>query len=161
MKKILLIMVLCLASLLCSCKNKDLEVISDKAEMGTTTYTIIGQKCLDGLDYESHDLNVSVRKIEDNTLYTCISTYNPKINKEEPELTAYVLAQDARFYTRDSDIVQYLAGDIENEVEYKVLSQKKFMKKFKKTENAKMYLWLNDAGEVEIAMMYFTDATRK
>lgn len=161
MKKILLITVLCLATLLCSCKNKDVEVISDKAEMGTTVYTIIGQKCLDGIDYESHDLNVAVRKIEDNTLYTCISTYNPKFNKEEPTLTPYVLAQDAKFFSRDSDIVNYLAGNIENEVVYKALSQKKFMKKFKKAENPKMYLWLNDLGEVEIAMLYHTDATRK
>lgn len=160
MKKILLVLLLCLATLLCSCKNKDVEVISDEAEMGTTVYTIIGQKCLDGLDYESHDLNVAVPKIEDNVLLTCIATYNPKINTEIPNTTPYVLAEDCLFYTRDSDIVHERSGDIKNEVIYKEHTKEKFMKKYKKAENPKMYLWLNDMGEVSIAMLYTVTSTR-
>ncbi len=162
MKKVLLVLVLCFATLLCSCKSRDdVRVLSVNANLGTTRYTFVGEKCLDGLNYESANLNVAVVKIEDNTLHTCISTYHPKINKEMPEITTYVFAQNVKFYTRDSKIINHLEGDIENKVVYEELTEKAFIKKFKKRENPKMYLWLNDAGEVEIAMMYLTTATKK
>lgn len=161
MKKLLIIFVLMFATLLCSCKEKDVDILSVAGETGVTTYTIHGDDCLNGLDYESAQLNVAVLKIEEDTLFTCKPTYNPKTADEEPETTTYVLADDAVFYTRDSDIVHLLNGNIENEVFYKEYTKEKFIKKYNKTENAKMYLWTNENGEVSIAMLYTTTSTRK
>lgn len=159
MKKLLIVFALCFAALLCSCKEKDIDILSVAGETGVTTYTTHGSICLNGLDYESAQLNVTVLKIEDNVLYTCKPTYSPKTDSEEPETTAYALAEDAVFYTRDSDIVHLRNGNIENEVFYKEYTKEKFIKKFDKTENAKMYLWTNENGEISIAMMYTTTST--
>lgn len=160
MKKLLVVFMLIFAMLLCGCKEKDVEILSVAGEMGTTYYTIKGSDCLNGLDYETAEFNVAVPKIEDDVLLTCIATYNPKINTETPKTTPYVLAEDCLFYTRDSDIVHERSGDIKNEVVYKALTKEKFMKKYKKAENPKMYLWLNDMGEVSIAMLYTVTSTR-
>ena len=166
MKKSLLLLLLCLLLALCGCaksKNDSKGQSSGQSSKyidsvietgGSSKMEIIGDECLDGLDYTTFDLNVAVLRVEGDVFCTFSSSYDADMDGVNPKTDDYKLAENARFYTRNSHTVISRIGNTDTKVTYAEMDRDKFIASVEADDLAIMYLWLNSKNEITIAMMY-------